>query len=160
MSELDQTAWLALGIVAGLVLIAFLVHQIRSSLAILREAQQSQKAAGLSSNLELEDSLIVLARCILDDQIELSEACIRVKVLMDNLDPAWPQSQGLAIFSEMYDKLAHMPTHAARKATDKRFLFKLDKQRFDLERQHREAIREGAKTLLKQLEVPTRQLVS
>jgi hypothetical protein len=151
MTEPDRIAWLLLGIVVGLLAIAWLMRQIRFSLSVLHDAGGKRQAAGLSSSLQLHESLSVLVRCVLEDQIELSEACIRIKVLLDNFDPSLHRDEQLSIFWDMYDRMAHMPTHEARKATNKRFVSKLDSQRFELERKHREEILAAARYLQKYL---------
>ena len=85
---------------------------------------------------------------MLEDQVELSEGCIRIKVLIDHLDASLHEQASFKIFEQMYRDTEHMPTHQARKDTDKNFIHKLDQQRFALEKQHRETIREAAKELL------------
>ncbi len=72
--------------------------------------------------------------------MELSEGCIRIKVLLDHVDPTLHEQAPFSIFSTMYKATEHMPTHEARKKTDKKFIHKLDQQRFKLERDNKEAI--------------------
>lgn len=148
-----ENYWMWAAIVIGLVVIVLLVRQIRVSLQTLKQARQKQHELALPVTEYLRQSLYVLARSIMDDQVELSEACIRIKVLLDNFNPDWHAEAVLSIFSKMYDDTAHMPTHQARKDTDKRFIHKLDQQRFRLEREHREAIRQAAQELLRRIEI-------
>ena len=48
------------------------------------------------------------------------------------------------MFQEVHDKIQHMPTHRARKATDAKLVQKMDKERFAVERQHAEDVRKAA----------------
>lgn len=146
MSE-QENPWLWLGVALGVAVIVWLLRQIRRAWRQLHQPTQTPMSE------HARTSLYVLGKSILDDQIELSEACIRIKVLLDNVQPGWHDEPGLAIFSRMYDGLSHMPTHQARQDTDKRFIHKLDQQRLRLEHEHRDDIRAAAQELLKRLGV-------
>lgn len=141
--------WLLIG--AGLLICLGLVWFILRQLRVLRNARQvrlERESRQIRQRLYLVESVRVLARSMLEDQIELSEGCIRIKVLLDNLAPELHQDPRFQIFQTMYDAMAHMPTHEVRQQTDKRFVRKLDHQRYSLEREHRQAIRVAAETLL------------
>lgn len=168
----------------GLVAIALLIHVIKKQLSSLKNSPNSgaeatdashgatlvepsaeaPKASSPSpkakrSSLDLKESITVIATLTLDDQVELSEASIRLKVLLDHYDSSLHKQDDFRIFSEVYAALEHMPTHAERKKTDKRFLHKLDQERFAIEAKHRDAIRAGAQALLKHLDSPKLNLV-
>lgn len=144
--------------ILGLVLIAVLVYVIRKQLSMLKGNAAPAERAGDESlpanahQLDLKESLRVIATLALEDQVELSEASIRIKVLIDHLDADLHSQAPFSVFEEMYLALQHMPTHQARKDTDKKFIRKLDQQRFAIESRHRERIREGARALLRKLE--------
>jgi len=139
------------GIVAGFIVILGLCRFIWSKSQVLKVHKDAQ--AQLLSDKRKQDeyligSLKVLTTTILDDQVELSEGCIRIKVLLDHLDAKLHENDNFKIFEEMYLATEHMPTHETRKNTDKHFTDKLDQQRFALEKKHRAAIRSAAKALM------------
>jgi len=149
--------WLAngLGIVLILVLCVFILRKwrnLKSLQAAQQDIQNQQNSEYEALRGHLVQSMQVIAKSMLDDQVELSEGCIRIKVLMDNFDPDLHQLQKLRVFSLMYGQLEHMPTHEARQQADKKLIRKLDAERFRLERHHRDEIREAAKSLLLHLE--------
>lgn len=139
------------GILCGLVAIAGLVWFILGKLKQLNVAQ-TQQAEQEKLKSERRSSLIesirVIATAMLEGQVELSEGCIRIKVLLDHFDASLHKEASLMIFETMYKATEHMPTHQARKNTDKNFIHKLDQQRFALEKEHNDAIRKGAQELL------------
>ncbi|MFT5718585.1 MAG: hypothetical protein ACI9T7_002792 [Oleiphilaceae bacterium] len=140
------------GIFAGLVIISGLCWFIFTKLRDLKafQTQRAQKEAQEAEKRNyLKDSIRVIATTMLEDQVELSEGCIRIKVLIDHFDVSLHEQESLKIFEQMYRDTKHMPTHEARKNTDKNFIHKLDQQRFALEKKHRESIRNAAKELLK-----------
>jgi len=139
-------------ILLGLIAIAGLSLIVRRQVITLRREKNLQKALQTkaeATHTHIVKSLKILARCIIAEQVEYSEACIRIKVLLDNIAPELHQQADYAIFNSIYDATAHMPTHEARKSVDRRFLFKLDKQRWQLETEKEAAIKQGARNLLK-----------
>ncbi|MCP5168468.1 MAG: DUF2489 domain-containing protein [Hahellaceae bacterium] len=146
MSQNTQLFLILVGLIICVGLIWFNLQQwkkIKHRKNAIKVAEDQQAL----TRKELIESLQVLALCILEDQVELSEGCIRIKVLLDHLAPELHENPQFAIFNEIYDALAHMPTHEARLATDKRFLFKMDQQRFKLEKMRKEEILAGAQVL-------------
>jgi len=69
------------------------------------------------------------------EQCPLSEGCIRIAVLLDNLPKAGAEGfeHRFPNIHEMYNKIKHMPTHEARKQFPKAEIRKLDKEREALE---------------------------
>ena len=157
MSELVVWGLIGLGLVIILALLAYIFRLVRRLRVLKAEQTQIQSKADAkqaSLKLSIVDSLKVITTVMLDDQVELSEGCLRVKVLIDNLDPSLHDDERFKIFTVMAEKLSHMPTHEARKQTEKKLIRKLDAQRFKLEREHREEIRAAAKSLRTWLERP------
>jgi hypothetical protein len=146
----DAVIWS--GIFVGLVIIAslswFIFTKIRE-LKVLKAKRVEKEAQETEKRNHLINSIKVIATTMLEDQVELSEGCIRIKVLIDHFDASLHEQASFKIFEEMYKSTEHMPTHQARKNTDKNFIHKLDQQRFALEKKHRESIRKGAEELLK-----------
>ncbi|MDX1452273.1 MAG: DUF2489 domain-containing protein [Oleiphilaceae bacterium] len=151
-------SWLYIAIFTGCLMIVGLavyivrtLRQIRSVQNEIAQRQASQEAEMQAYQGRMRESLEVIARTMLDDQVELSEACIRLKVLIDNYDPDLHQQPGFAVFNEMYARLEHMPTHQARKDADKKWIRKLDKERFRLEKEYRDDLRMAGEKLLQHL---------
>lgn len=148
----EAIIWLA--ILVGLVMIAglcwFILTKSRE-LKALRAQHLQQEAKQVERRKYLIDSIKVIATTMLEDQVELSEGCIRIKVLIDHLDASLHEQDAFKIFEQMYRDTEHMPTHQARKNTDKNFINKLDQQRFALEKAHRDSIRSASVALLEKL---------
>ena len=134
-------------IVAGIAVIALLAAFIIRQLAGIRR-DRARAARNQAFQQERRDSMIlsiqVLAMAIEQDQVEYSEACLRIKGLLDHLAPALLAQSPYRIFQEMHEQLEHMPTHQARQDTDVKFIQKMDRERFALEAQHADSIRRAA----------------
>lgn len=89
-------------------------------------------------------SVHVIAMAVEEDQIEYSEACLRLKGLLDHIAPELLEQSPFSVFQKVHDQLQHMPTHRARQATETKFVDKMDKERFEVEQKHADAIRRAA----------------
>lgn len=98
--------------------------------------QNQHNAAGQAKRLNyLHESIATISLAMQQGQCELSEGCIRLVVLLDNLPNA--EKKGFAKrfpkVHEMYERIKHMPTHEARKQLTKKELYKMDREREQLE---------------------------
>lgn len=134
-------------IIVGLVVIVLLAVFITRQSRVIRAGNVSA-ARNQAFAAERQDSMVesikVLAMAIEQDQVEYSEACLRIKGLLDHVAPGLLEQTPYRIFQEMHDQIQHMPTHRARQETDPRFVQKMDRERFALEEKHADSIRRAA----------------
>ncbi len=134
-------------IIAGLLAIALLVAFIGRQSRALQDSRRRQEKAE-SFQKERRDSMIesirVLAMAVEENQVEYSEACLRIKGLLDHVAPELLDQSPFRVFQEVHDQIQHMPTHRARQATDARFVEKMDSERLEVEQEHADAIRRAA----------------
>ncbi len=138
-------------IIAGILVCSGLLIFIHRQYRRLTSHRQQEKALQARVDQQRQStiaSIQVLARTMLAGQVELSEGCIRIKVLLDAIAPELHEDHRFAVFNQLYSEIEHMPTHEARKSVDKRFLFKLDKQRWELENKHKVEILAASKKIL------------
>ncbi len=134
------------GLLAIATLIAFIVRQSRL-LSLSRRRDDKNRAFREKRRQSMVESIQVIAMAVEEDQVEYSEACLRLKGLLDHVAPELLERSPYRIFREISDQLQHMPTHRARQATDTRFIEKMDQERLALEKQHADAIRRAATAL-------------
>jgi Protein of unknown function (DUF2489) len=151
----ENNSWviIALGLVAIPALLLIIrkqwqrikvVERERDALALRREQQSEELVRGIN----------ILCRSMIDDQVELSEGCMRVKILMDHLNASLHEDIRFGVFNEVYSQLEDMPRFKARKSVNKRFLNVLDERRSKIEAENREAILSASKELLAYLGTP------
>ncbi len=99
-------------------------------------------------NEELRQSISLIARAMLSGDCNLSEGCIRIRYLMDHLDPGQSQRAGIDIIYVHYEAIAHLDVLDARKALPKDERRAQDREREALEAKHGAAIREAAQELM------------
>ncbi|MFE8071332.1 DUF2489 domain-containing protein [Marinobacteraceae bacterium S3BR75-40.1] len=146
MSETQHWILIAIGLVAIAVLILVIRHHSGILVADRRAQEQARKAAE-DRRQHMIQSIRVLAMTIEQDQVEYSEACIRIKGLLDEVEPELLEKEPFKVFKIVSDGTQHMPTHEARLQTNRKFIRKLDQERFALEDKHHHSIREAASAI-------------
>ena len=112
--------------------------------------QQRQQQDQLARQAQVEqdriqyiyDSLNVIARAMLDDQCPLTEGCIRMAVLMDNLSLDCDTKHRFAAVFKIYNATRHIPTHSNWKALERKQRQSFKQEMFALERENADAVRE------------------
>jgi len=104
-------------ILAGLVVILLLSLLIRRQLRdrqAVREQQQRQRIQLEREAREhrryLVDSIRIIAAAVLhDEKMTMTEGCIRLKVLLDNLAPHLHQHEQFAVINRVFEATSHIP---------------------------------------------------
>lgn len=134
-------------ILAGFAAIGFLARFITQRMRAERQQQRSDaKTHALQEERRssMIESIQVLAMAVEQNQMEYSEACLRIKGLLEHVKPELLDETPYRIFREINDRIEHMPTHEERQQTDQHFVRKMDQERFALEKEHADAIRRAA----------------
>ncbi|WP_100639268.1 DUF2489 domain-containing protein [Marinobacter salexigens] len=134
-------------IIAGTIAILVLLGFIRRQMIILAENRRREKKAAAfhaKRRRDMIESIRVIAMAVEEDQIEYSEACLRLKGLLDHVAPELMERSPYRVFMKVYEQLRHMPTHQARQNTEARFVEKMDKERFEVEERYADEIRRAA----------------
>lgn len=135
-------AGLGLAAIAGLAIYAFMLwKEVRRREAFRREEEQRARDNCLE-NLEL------VASALLQEQVEVTEASWRCKVLLEILEPSLLEREAFRPFGEVYARTRHLHTHEARRALTPKERFKEDKERLAVEDEMREAVMEAARAAL------------
>ena len=126
-------------LLGALVVIALAVYAWNLWQGVWRRDSESvvRKA---SAHEDQVNSVRVLAKSLLDGDLNLSEGAIRLKVLLDHLQPDGSGQRDYPDVYALHDAIAHMPRGAARKACSRAELRAMDNERERLEAQYREQV--------------------
>lgn len=113
------------------------LHQYRRAVEHTRALQNERRDSMI-------ESIRILAMTLQQEQVEPSEGCIRIKGLLDHVEPELLNHKPYNVFQTIYEKTEHMPTHEARQQADPKLIQRLDEERFALEAEYAEAIQEAA----------------
>ncbi len=120
-----------------------------TKLSNVRKQQKAQIAhnqnAWLERQQELVSDLRFIANSMLQGQCEITEGCMRLKVLMDHFDKDLSQKTEFQTLQFYYQQTLNMPHHEAYKALNRKEQFNQDKKRLALEEKYREQILVEAK---------------
>lgn len=129
--------------------LAFYAYRLRQQVAQKEKAvQDALQTSQLQARTKTLESIHIIAQCALDDQVEIMEASIRLRVLVDILDAALLQQPEFKVLLEITQRGQHFATHQARKALSKPERMKQDYERIKLEGEYRDAVLAAAHHLL------------
>lgn len=143
-------------IAVGVVIIAALALLIQKQLQRER-VQKEEQAASQARHAEeaaknrayLLDSSKAIANAILnDDKCTLVEGCIRLKVMLDNLNPQLHQHPHYSVFEEVYNRTSHIPILSDWRELERKQQRAFEKEMRAVERECEARINEAAKRLL------------
>jgi pyruvate/2-oxoglutarate dehydrogenase complex dihydrolipoamide dehydrogenase (E3) component len=105
----------------------------------------------------IHESLNVIAKSMTEKQCPLIEGCIRIKVLLDQLQLPQTMQQEFAIFEKIYSKTNHIPTHQAWKDLKLKNRHQFTSEMEQLTTKHEQEILAGAEQLVSQFTVTPTQ---
>ncbi len=133
---------ITLSVVAGYYLL-----KVKKAKRQQKQNTQENLQAWTGKQEELAADIRFIANSMLQQQCEITEGCLRLKVLMDRLDENLQHQAQFKTIQLHYQKTSDMPHHQAYKALTKKQQFKQDQLRFQLEEQHRQQVLVEAKSL-------------
>lgn len=142
---MNTTEWLVIG---GLLLIFILAGYAAWLWYRVWRNRQRQLQQRHERNTRLAEDIRILARGLVEDQIPLIEAAIRIKVLLDNYSGPRRADLDVQVFADLYDATAHIPTHQAWKDLPLARRHQHEQLMAELEQQHRGQLQQAARALL------------
>ncbi|WP_027331230.1 DUF2489 domain-containing protein [Marinimicrobium agarilyticum] len=133
---------LILAVVAGV--LQYKVHRLNRA----RKAQQQElEAASEAQRERINKSIQVIAHSVGSNDITLTEASIRISVLLDSLGVEDPVREEFSAFYELKTATEHIPILQAWKDLSTKQKFKYDRDRTTQEQFHEKAVVEAAKRI-------------
>lgn len=140
---------LAVLVVVALAGYALYLHLKLRAKKIERQHQQQQLETELAERRKnYRDSIRVICSAILQDQVSLTEASIRISMMATQLRLSEQEKQHYQVFFQLTDATSHIPILEDWKALSKKEQFRLDAEREALEANFRDFIEDTARGLL------------
>jgi hypothetical protein len=143
MESWQEWLLIAFGL-SAIVFLALFIYRQRDALSIHQRRSKKASEFARKRRESMIESIRILAQAVEAGQVEYSEACLRIKGLLDHVEPTLLQKSPFIVFQQVHDKLQHMPTHKARLETEPKFVNKMDKERHAIEQGHADEIRRAA----------------
>jgi hypothetical protein len=144
MSDVMMAWATGLGVLLIVALSWYIVHLLRAQRQ--RRTQQQERLAEAEKKAReqreyLISSIRVIARAMSsDEKMTLTEGCIRLKVLLDNLKPELHQNPDFEIIATHYEATRHIPYLKEWKSLDRSQQRRYQREMDTLERRHRDAL--------------------
>ncbi|WP_028469562.1 DUF2489 domain-containing protein [Neptunomonas japonica] len=136
MSESVIISMIAFGALIIVFLLVFIYKKYlllkKNRLAKQEQAEQINKVRQEKYTYVL-DSLKVLSQALVSGQVGVVEGSIRIKVLIDHLDPEFHSKKAYKVFSDIFNETEHIPILKAWKNLDKRTKRKYEAFMADIE---------------------------
>lgn len=138
----------ALLLVVGLSVYAFsLQRQVWAREAVLKAQEEALEKEGQEQRVRINRSIQIIAEGAIEGQLSLTEASIRIKVLLDSLALENSIPGQYQAFYELALATDHIPILEAWKALSTKEQREFDKQRLRLEQQHGDAVLDASKRI-------------
>lgn len=131
--------------------LGYILSNLKSQKKKQKESEEKLKALAVERNTHLRESIITISRAAVQNQCELSEACIRVKKLLENY-PTIAEKPEFEMIERMYMELKEFPYLEERKALSKQARFTQDKKRFMVEDKFRDPMLKALTILIEVFE--------
>ena len=95
------------------------------------------------------ESIAVIASAMKDKQCEYTEGCIRLKQLVEQVEPDLLTQDEFSVIALVFSATEHMPINEQWQQLDKKAKRKFTQQRFALEAEHKDAIHNAVVALQK-----------
>lgn len=112
-----------------------------------RRRQEAQERAGQEQRDRVNRSIQILAQAVGNDDITLTEASIRITVLMDSMGVEDEVRQEFSAFYQLAEANADIPILDAWKQLSRKEQFAYDKQRVAQEAHFQEFVEDAAKRI-------------
>ena len=140
---------LLLVIIAVAIIVALGVYAQRLRKQVQAREQALQDVVDQARVKTLEN-VSIIAQALLDEQIDVMEASLRIRTLIDIIEPDWFELEPMKVFVAITRRGGHLATHGARKELPKQERMKQDMERISLEGEYYDAVLDGARWLLEQ----------
>jgi hypothetical protein len=95
-------------------------------------------------------SIEILCRAIIDDQVSLTEGCIRVSVMLRSLALSEKQLDAYNVFFDLESATAHIPILENWRKLSRKQQYMFDNERVDIEEKYRDFVVDAARRFLTQ----------
>lgn len=111
--------------------------------AQMQQQLEQQRAQNEQERLDyIHESLNIIAAAVVDEQCPITEGCIRMAVLLDNLPLDCDTKHRFSVVFEVYNATRHIPTHSNWKALQRKERRQFEKEMWSLEQKHNDAVME------------------
>lgn len=141
-------AMAAIMVIALAAYAAWLSVQLRRQAGRAREAQEQLEAELQKKNLQARQSIQIIARALLQNDVTDTEAAMRIAYLSQQVSSTEQESEQFTVFVQLAEATAHIPILNDWQMLEKSEKRRLNKERAEIELVYAEFIQAGAEQLV------------
>ena len=141
-------AMAAIMVIALAAYAAWLSVQLRRQAGRAREAQERLEAELQKKNLQARQSIQIIARALLQNDVTDTEAAMRIAYLSQQVSSTEQESEQFTVFVQLAEATAHIPILDDWQMLEKSEKRRLNKERAEIELVYAEFIQAGAEQLV------------
>lgn len=126
---------------------AWLWHRVYRQSRRNRQMEREYQQRASDQRERINDSIRILARAVGNDEVTLTEASIRIRVLLDSLEADEAVREEFAAFYQLADDTAHIPILDQWKQLSPRDQHRFHREREQIEARHYDAVQDAAKRI-------------
>lgn len=148
-----MTLWTILAIIGGVIILVlaavagFMQYKVHRMNRTRREQEQRLEQEATDQRERINKSIQIIAHSVGGDDISLTEASIRISVLMDSLSVEEPVREEFSAFYQLREATEHIPILDAWKALSPKEKFRFDRERATQEQFYEKAVVEAARRI-------------
>lgn len=144
--------WLLIAAVLIIFVLAAVAGYYLRALHLAQKKQARQLAeleqAAANQRQRVNDSIQIIARTLLDDGVGLTEASIRIRVLLDALQVGKELREEFVAFYTVADKTSHIPILQEWKKLSRRKQFQFEREMAGIEGEYKEFAIDAARRII------------
>lgn len=141
-------AMAAIMVIALAAYAAWLSVKLRRQAGRAREAQEQLEAELQKKNLQARQSIQIIARALLQNDVTDTEAAMRIAYLSQQVSSTEQESEQFTVFVQLAEATAHIPILDDWQMLEKSEKRRLNKERAEIELVYAEFIQAGAEQLV------------
>lgn len=126
----------------------YYVMKLKQHKANVQSVLDEQEKAMLAKQQENHKSIVFLANALLQDQLSLTEAGMRIHWLSKSIDMSETQRDMALIFAKIAEATQHIPILEEWKKLTRKQQFQFDKQRITIEKEYSDFALDSAKKII------------
>jgi len=131
---------------------SFFIAKLYVRLKQIEKKKSEYRDLQISKYKEVQESLRIISLGVVQEQCEVGEGCIRLRMLLKRYDIVDKNDPELAIIFDLFDKIQDFKYLDARKKLTKQQQFAEDQKRWKIEEEFKDQFTDACKYLLTQLE--------
>lgn len=148
MSAQEATIFLAAAIAFIIPLAGYAAHLHFEAKRQAVLAEETHERERHQARKNIQENLLLLATALEEQQVNLTEGCLRIRVFLDLLDEGiHVHTDEFFVFDQVYQKAKHLATHQERSNLAPELVAEQDQQRLAIEKEFATQIQKAATQL-------------